>query len=216
MKDVEVYTVEFEEALLQIDRLKAKEIFDRAYQSEQSFGVLESLAIGSLEKVGQGWEEGTISLSQVYMSGVICEELVDEYLPKLEEKRNDIPTMAIAVLRDYHALGKRIVYSVLRAGGFEILDFGHGLSVDELVQKTIDHKVEVLLISTLMLPSALKVKAVKEKLLAEGASVRIIVGGAPFRLDDTLWRSVGADADGKGASSIVSTIDKLLKGDRAI
>lgn len=47
-------------------------------------------------------------------------------------------------------LAKRIVYSVLRAAGFELLDFGLALSVDEMVHKTIENQVEILLISTLM------------------------------------------------------------------
>ena len=146
------------------------------------------------------------------MSGVICEELIDKYLPKMQIKRKEVPRMAIAVLQDQHALGKRIVTSVLRAGGFEIMDFGQGLSVEALVYKTIEQRVEILLISTLMLPSAMKVKAVKEQLAAQGAFPRIIVGGAPFRLDTNLWQVVGADVDGKNAVSIVGTIEAMMKG----
>jgi methanogenic corrinoid protein MtbC1 len=120
--------------------------------------------------------------------------------------------MAIAVLLDHHALGKRIVYSIVRAGGFEIADLGQGLSVEELVAKTLEEKIEILLISTLMLPSALKVKAVRDQLAAQGVTPRIIVGGAPFRFDKNLWQTVGADADGKNATSIIKTIEELMKG----
>ena len=149
------------------------------------------------------------------MGGVICEELIDQYLPKTETKRKDIPLMAIAVLLDHHALGKRIVYSVLRSAGFEVLDFGQGLSVESLIAKTIESEVEILLISTLMLPSALKVKEVISTLKAQGCKVKVIVGGAPFRLDPALWQAVGADADGKNASSVIKTIENLLKGESA-
>lgn len=203
---------EFKKALLQINRMRAAEIFEQCSASEKGFGQLEQLAIQSLEIIGNSWNNGTISLSQVYMSGVICEELIDKYLPKFQIKRTNIPKIAIGVLLDYHGLGKRIVYSILRAGGFEIMDFGQGLSVEDLVVKTIEHQVEILLISTLMLPSALKVKAVKEQLAAQGASPRIVVGGAPFRLDKNLWQTVGADADGKTASSIIKTIEALVGG----
>ena len=211
MKNTVPLALEFEKSLLQINRMKAAEIFEKCYSSENSFDGLEQLAIQSLEKIGAGWENGTVSLSQVYMSGVICEELIDKYLPKFQIKRTNIPKMAIAVLLDHHALGKRIVYSILRAGGFEVMDFGQGLSVEELVAKTIEYEIEILLISTLMLPSALKVKLVKEQLAAQGAAPRIIVGGAPFRLDKNLWQTVGADADGKNASSIIKTIEALMK-----
>lgn len=212
MEMAEPLAFEFEKALLHINRMKAAEIFEKCYESEKGFEQLEQLAIQSLERIGTGWEKGTVSLSQVYMSGVICEELIDKYLPKFQIKRTDIPRMAIAVLLDHHALGKRIVYSILRAGGFEIMDFGQGLSVEELVAKTIENKIEILLISTLMLPSALKVKMVREQLAAHGVALRIVVGGAPFRLDKDLWQTVGADADGKNASNIIRTIEALMKG----
>ncbi len=211
MENIDLLITEFESALLQINRIKAAEIFEKCYADENGFDVLENLAINTLEKIGVGWENGSISLSQVYMSGIICEELIEKYLPKLDVKRKDVPKMAIAVLQDHHALGKRIVYSVLRAGGFEILDFGQGLSIDDLVQKTIENKIEILIISTLMLPSALKVKYVKQKLIDKGSTIKIVAGGAPFRLDSNLWKTVDADADGKNASDIIQIIETVVK-----
>lgn len=210
MKDMEALIAEFENALLQVNRIKAAELFEECYIEETNFDLLETLAMKSLERIGSSWENGSASLAQVYMSGVICEELIGKYLPKMDIKRKKDPRIAIAVLQDQHGLGKRIVYSVLRAGGFEVSDFGQGLTIEELVDKTIENKIGVLLISTLMLPSALKVKDVKERLIAEGAKTKIIVGGAPFRMDNNLWRTVGADADGKNASDIITTIEKVV------
>lgn len=212
MNTLDLTVEEFKKGLLQINRMRAAEIFEQCFSIEKDFELLENLAIRSLEAIGKGWNNGTISLSQVYMSGVICEELIDKYLPQRQIKRKNIPRIAIGVLLDYHGLGKRIVYSILRTGGFEVMDFGQGLSVEDLVAKTIEHQVEILLISTLMLPSALKVQAVKEQLAAQGAYPRIVVGGAPFRLDEHLWQTVGADADGKNASSIIETIEGLCGG----
>lgn len=41
---------EFEKALLQINRMKAAELFEKCYASEKGFDQLEQLAIQSLEK----------------------------------------------------------------------------------------------------------------------------------------------------------------------
>lgn len=213
MESIDALILEFENALLEINRVKTAEIFEKCYEKEQHFDLLENLTINTLERIGEGWENGTISLAQVYMSGVICEELIDKYLPKLNVKRKKVPKIAIGVLQDHHALGKRIVYSILRAGGYEILDLGQGLSIDELVQKAIDKEIEILLISTLMLPSALKISAVKEKLLIAGVHTKIIVGGAPFRLDNDLWKSVKADAYCNSASDVIGTIERLISHD---
>ncbi len=214
MKNTDLAIAEFKNALLQINRIKAAELFERSYTDATSFALLERLATNTLEKIGKDWENGAVSLAQVYMSGIICEELMDQYLPKMNIQRKVIPRMAAVVLQDHHGLGKRIVISILRAGGFEVLDFGQGVTVDEVVEKTIENDLEILLISTLMLPSALKVEEVKAKLAAKGSKVKIIVGGAPFRMDSTLWKRVGADADGKNASDIISIIEKMIEGRR--
>jgi len=82
------------------------------------------------------------------------------------------------VLRDSHLLGKRIVYSMLRSSGYGLLDYGRA-SVDELVERVLQDGVGILLISTLMYPSALEVKEVRAKLDRAGAAVKILSAGRP-------------------------------------
>ncbi|MGM0500095.1 MAG: cobalamin B12-binding domain-containing protein [Bacillota bacterium] len=213
MEEKNLIVEEFKTALLQIDRIKAAEIFKKTYQKDQNFEELEDLTVEALEKIGDGWEEGKFSLSQVYMSGIICEELIEKYIP--EDKFSDENRMkiAIGVLQDHHGLGKRIIHSVLKAGGYEVIDFGQGLSVEEIVEKTLKREIDILMISTLMLPSALKVKEVVENLRSRGSSVKIIVGGAPFRLDSSLWQQVNADADGKNGVKALKIIEKYMRGE---
>lgn len=203
---------EFQKALLQIDRIKAAEIFERIYLEYNNFEMLERLTVDALERIGSGWEDGQISLSQVYMGGIICEELVGKYMPKSNLSYKNKPKMAIAVLLDHHSLGKRIVFSVLRAGGYDLADFGQGLGVEEIVEKTLEADLDILLISTLMLSSALKVQNVVESLRKNGSSVKVVVGGAPFRLDDNLWKKVNAHAHGKNGANVTKIIEKLMEG----
>lgn len=210
MDNISELMQEFEEALLQINRVEAGEIFEKIHKNESNFQALEILIIHTLEKIGTDWENGEISLSQEYMAGIICEELIDKYLPMGDIKRKDVPKMAIGVLKDHHGLGKRMVYAVLRAGGYELLDFGQGLSVEEMVQKTLDNQIEILLVSTLMYSSALKVRDLREKLNEAGSKTKIIVGGAPFRLDSELWKTVHADANGKDASKVIGLIEEMV------
>jgi len=201
----------FEKALLQIDRIKAEKIFEKCYLEYNSFNPLEHLTITALKNIGLGWEEGQISLSQVYMSGVICEELIDEYMHKFNITTRKDPKIAIGVLLDHHALGKRIVYSILRANGYNVIDLGQGLSVNEIVEKTLEKEIDFLLISTLMLPSALEVKNVVKKLRENNSMIKVIAGGAPFRLNNKLWQKVNADADGKNGSDIPEIIQKMVE-----
>lgn len=201
---------QFEQALLSLDRVGAKEILTQSNNTSVPFHVIEEVIVPALERIGMGWEQGKVALSQVYMSGRICEELVDSILPLEGLERKQQPKMAIAVLEDYHLLGKRIVYSVLRAGGFDLLDYGQ-MNVDKIVNRARNDSIEVLLISALMLPSALRVKDVRAKLNQMGIEVKIVVGGAPFRFDDFLWKEVDADAMGKNASEAVAIVSQIME-----
>lgn len=198
----------FEAALLSLDRVKANEILEETGGTWSSMEQVKHIVVPALERIGSGWETGRIALTQVYMAGRICEELVDKILPREAPDRKRQPEMAITVLKDYHLLGKRIVLSALRATGYELKDYGR-MDVDELVQQALEDQIELLFISALMLPSALQVASVKKRLDQSNSPARIVVGGAPFRLDETLWKAVGADAMGWDPSDAVTLIGKL-------
>ncbi len=200
---------DFMEALLSLDKLSAEQMLEDEKDRITSIKFVEEVVIVALERIGLRWEEGTIALSQVYMAGRICEDLVDEILPSADPARKNQPKMAVCVLSDHHKLGKAIVYSLLRASGFDLSDYGT-MEVDGLVDRVKKDKIEILFISTLMLPSALKVKKVKEKLM--DLNTKIVVGGAPFRFDEHLWREVGADVMCRTAAEAVSAIHKVMGG----
>lgn len=204
------YAEQFEHALLSLDRLAARNLLEQSREAHQwsTEQFIDQMIVSSLERIGKGWERGEVALSQVYMSGRICEELIDSILPPGDPKRKHQPKMAITVLEDYHMLGKRIVYSMLRANGFELADYGR-TATEELISRVRNDRIEILLISVLMLPSALKVKDVRLGL--NGADVKIIVGGAPFLFDDALWKEIQADAMGKNPSEALTLIHRMTE-----
>jgi len=174
---------------------------------------IERIVVPALERIGRDWETGTVALAEIYMSSRLCEELLEEFLSANHIARTIQPRVAVAVLQDYHLLGKRMVVSVLRSAGFSITDYGT-VAVDELVELVRKDGIEVLLVSVLMLASALQVKELTRKLRETGSSTRIIVGGAPFRFDQRLWKDVGADAMGMFASDAPELVDSCLAGER--
>ena len=199
----------FKKALLALDRVEADLLFTRAQGTLSPISAVEQVVVPALVQVGADWESGLVALSQVYMSGRFCEDLVEKVLPPSDPDRKHQPRSAIVVLNDYHLLGKRIVYSVMRASGFELFDYGR-MDVDELVARAIEDKIRVLLISVLILPSALKVKAVCARLKAARPDIRIVVGGAPFQFDRELWQELGADAMGASAADAVTIVERWM------
>jgi methanogenic corrinoid protein MtbC1 len=207
--DSETIQHQFEQALLARDRSSVRHILQELSTTHTPIHVIDTLVTPVLERIGNAWEEGTIALSQVYMSGRLCEEMVESMFAAETRQRETSTTMAIVVLHDYHVLGKKIVYSVLRTLGYNIIDYGHGVEVDTLVQQVRRDNIQLLLISTLMLPSAFLVQGVTTQLKSNGSNIKIVVGGAPFRFDTQLWKQVGADAMGASASDAIQLVARF-------
>lgn len=201
---------DFQSALLSLDKLKSNALFQHALTESSPIEVVEQMIVPSLTNIGQAWHDGNLALSQIYMSGRLCEELVDQVLPPSDPDRKFQPHSAIVVLNDYHMLGKRIVYSLMRASGFELYDYGR-MNVTQLVEQVQIDQIKVLLISVLMLPSALKIRELRDALIAADIDIKIIVGGAPFLFDSELWKAVGADAMGKSAPDAVHVVENWMR-----
>ncbi|MDG5800765.1 cobalamin-dependent protein [Marinilabiliaceae bacterium ANBcel2] len=211
MDNIKQVLIQFEEALLNLDKIGARSLLLANEDKNGSAEVINKIVVPALKHIGDAWQNGSLALSQIYMSGKICEQLVDELLPAASNQRRSQPKMAIAVLNDYHFLGKRIIYSQIRSAGFEVIDYGRK-TVDELVEAVCRDEIEIIFISTLMYPSALDIEQVVEKLEKLANKVKVIVGGAPFNMDEKLWQQVGAYAMGVDGNEALGWIDKLMEG----
>lgn len=203
-------TARLYDALIALDRPAAEALFEDASRQFSPLQAAEQLIVPALARMGHEWNAGQLALSQIYMASRICEDIVTRVLPPMAPERKSQPRHAIVVLSNYHMLGKRIVLSVMRASGFDTIDFGQ-MEVDEVVERVIAEDVKILLVSVLLLPAALKVKAVREALVARDRQVRIVVGGAPFQFDPQLWQEIGADAMGRNAAEAVAIVGKWME-----
>lgn len=197
------------DALLSLDRLSVQKILHETCTKYGIMPTLDGLLIPALSEIGNAWENGSVSLSQVYMSSRICEDIISSILPLRAVSPTPTPRLGIAVLADHHMLGKRIVTSVLASGNFRIIDYGQISSGNKLAVLATKDNLEILLISTLMLRAVEEVRQVKAQRDALGASFKIIVGGAPYLLDATLYQEVGADAMARSAADVIPLIRKF-------
>ena len=199
--------LELEAALLSVDRVAVQKLLDPR-GGEIGLDRVEQLIVPALESIGRGREEGKVSLSQVYVSGRLCEEMVDALLEPVVRNPEGPPTVALTVLDDFHLLGLRIVYTALKASGRAPINYGR-MALEPLVERVRRDGVGLLLVSTLMLPAALRVKELTARLRAERLETRVAVGGAPFRFDEKLWREVGADAVGLSAADAIQIVNRF-------
>jgi methanogenic corrinoid protein MtbC1 len=201
---------QFKASLLEFDKVKVEKVIQSYLSENHGSEKVFSLISQTLSNLGEEWSRGEIALSQIYMSGRICEELIEKQFQNRQSNLYSGHNIAISTLTDHHLLGKKIIYSSLLSSGFKVIDFGAVGSASQLVEKTINNKIDILLISTLMYHSALKVKEVKELLIKSDSHVKILVGGAPFTFDKELWKQVGADEMGETASDALRVINQWI------
>ena len=194
------------QALVSVNRVAAQRLIENCLIQSSPAAIADGVIAPVLDGIGTAWETGQASLSQLYMAGLLAEELVTLLFPPGSELRVQ-PAVAIAVMDDCHVLGKNIVRSVLQASGWAVADYG-SLNAEQLVAKVEQDGIQILLLSALMLRSALLVETVRDLLAQRGLSTRIIVGGAPFRFNSRLWQRVGAHAMGGNASSALAILDR--------
>ncbi len=220
----------FVAALLAMDRSSLEHVV-AGTGARDLLAPIDTLVVPALEHIGEQWEQGEVSLSQVYMSGRLCEALISGLSQKFDEAAGGASGVAdigarsgarhgsgpagadvssglkigISTLGDYHLLGKRMVCAILRASGYQVRDYG-ATDAATLASHVVRDGVQVLLLSVLMLPSALRVKELRAALDAAGKRTRILVGGAPFRFDPKLYLEVGADAAGASAADALALV----------
>lgn len=203
----------YKSALLDVDMIRAEEVLRKGSNMFATpLEVTELCLAPVLEQLGEDWENGHLALSQIYMASRISEELVERLLPRPspEMSGDKAPKIALVLLEDHHILGKRLVQSALRSVGIPILDWQR-LTTEELIIRAEQERPDLILISTLMLRSALLVRDVREGLNRAGLAIPVYVGGAPFRLDPLLWQEVGADAMGGNAAEAIHLVRSYLE-----
>jgi len=100
---------------------------------------------------------------------------------------------------------------MLRGVGFEVMDLGINITVDEFVKKVEEHRPDILGMSALLTTTMPEMKKVIDALTARGLreQVKVVVGGAP--VNEKFATDIGADGYGADAGSSVDLAKRLLK-----
>jgi methanogenic corrinoid protein MtbC1 len=198
------------EAILNLDRDDLERLVKTSLATMTPLQVAEEMISPALELIGGMWEEGTANLAQVYLGSKLCEELLNRILPSESHWRRDSPVIAITNFEDHHSLGKKIVYMTLRSNGYDIVDLGW-TDASTIGRAAKENSTEILMVSTLMLRSALKSKEIPGLLKKNGSEAFMVVGGAPFFFDPELAREVGADGLGSNGTDAGDIVKALME-----
>ena len=199
----------FRRALLDMDQDRAVQVLAQAMAAGHSpLELVDRCVTPVLEAIGDDWESGRASLSEVYVSGRVAEQVVQKLFLAPGLARPHGAVVAVALLDDYHTLGKRMVQLAVQAAGYTCVDYGRVTAL-ELAERVLAQPPDLILVSTLMLRSALRIGDAKTRLVQAGCGVPLCVGGAPFRFDPELWREVGADGFGRDSADALRLAERF-------
>ena len=115
-----------------------------------------------------------------------------------------------SVQGDLHDIGKNMVALMLKANGFEVVDFGVNVSPAEIVDRAVQEKVHIIGLSSLLTTCLPYMKDVIDYLKARGLREKyaVIIGGAAP--SEEFAREIGADAQGHSAPEAVRICKEII------
>ena len=175
---------ELAEAMAGLKFTEVIKLVDQAVeQGEDALRILNDCRAG-MDYVGEKYNTGEYFLSELIMSADIFKKVVEKIEPFLMEgqQASTLGAMVIATPKgDIHDLGKDIVATLFKVGGFEVFDLGVDVAPQVIVDKVAETDAKIVAMSALITPTFESMKTVvdllKERDLRD--SRYIIIGGGP-------------------------------------
>lgn len=175
--------------------------------------ILDSLTKG-INTVGDKFEALECFLPELITAADAMEEsmvLLRPHLDALNIVGGGSGTIVIATLQgDIHDIGRNIATVMLKASGFKVIDLGHDVKPDVIIQKAEEYNADVIGLSSLLttslpfskdLMNLLEVQNLREK-------YKVVMGGGAVTPEYV--ERIGADGFAGDAANGVRLIRKIL------
>lgn len=205
---------EYSTAVYETDRDAALRVVEGALAAGTSAeDIIFKVVIPAMETMMQRiTQDPDANLAQHFMTAQIAADVTEKMLEKFRNPPEIVGRVVMGTARgDLHSLGKRIVMGCLRVQMAEVIDLGVNVSAEKFVDEALTRDAQVIAVSAMMVHTAIGptgAMRVRELLQERGLEdrIRLVVGGAPYRFDNELYKTVGADAwapDGVSASKVI-------------
>lgn len=171
--------------------------------------IIDENFIPALDEVGDRYEKGTVFLPQLIQSAEAVKsgfEVIREFVPKSDGGKGKI--VLATVEGDIHDIGKNIVKMLLENYGYEVIDLGKNVPVDDVVKAALKNDVALVGLSALMTTTVKNMKDTITALKNAGSKAKVVVGGAV--LNEEYVEFVGADYYGKDARATVKVANEIF------
>jgi len=203
----------FRDAIVAIDEDKAREIAENIISEtiDPSTAIKYSIADAAI-KVGERFDSGEYFLPHLVMAGDLMEAvgaILEKHIPAEKIERKKVIVIG-TVQGDMHSVGKNLVATMFKAGGFEVHDMGVDVTSIAFIDKAKEVKADMIALSSLLTTTMPYQKEVIEDLAAMGIRDRfkVMIGGGP--VTEVYAHDIGADGYGRDAIEALDEVKKLL------
>ncbi|MEG0855555.1 MAG: homocysteine S-methyltransferase family protein [Terrisporobacter sp.] len=195
-----------EEAIEKGLKDEAKDLTLNILKEKDENYVLDEVLIPALDKVGVKYDSGKIFLPQMIQSAETVKaslNIIKERL--LSSKSNNTGSkgkiIVATVQGDIHDIGKNIVKIMLENYGYEVIDLGKDVPIQEVVKRAKDENIKLIGLSALMTTTVENMRKTIEALKENDIYTKVFVGGAV--LTEEYAEKMNADYYSRDAKSAV-------------
>ena len=189
-------------------------LLQRGWSAER---VLKEALVGGMEVVGVDFRDGILFVPEVLLSANSMKSGMEILKPILSEGGVESAGKVVVgtVKGDIHDIGKNLVGMMMEGAGFEVVNLGINVDVEDFVAALEEHKPDILGMSALLTTTMPYMKVVIDELKERGIrdDYIILVGGAP--LNEEFSDAIGADAYCADAGTGVEVAKQLLAEKKA-
>ena len=175
--------------------------------------INDGLAAG-MQTMSALFDEGEVFVPQLVVAADAFEAAVAILTGSMSEeakaKASKGKVLLHTVQGDIHDIGKNIVKTMMSASGFEVIDLGRDVAVEEVVAKAREYSVDIIAGAALMTTTMPAQRDIVSLLKEEGirGQFKCMFGGAPVSAE---WvEKIGGDAYAETASEAVEKAKILV------
>lgn len=191
----------------------AHSITSRLINDKLPLDIINEELVPALDKVGKGFEKGTVFLPQLLMSAEAAKaafEVIKTVMDKSGEVQAKKGKVVIATVKgDIHDIGKNIVKVLLENYSFDVIDLGKDVPIETIVDTVIKEDVKLVGLSALMTTTVTSMEATIKELRKKAPNCVVMVGGAV--LTEEYAQMIGADKYCKDAMSSVNYAQSVFQ-----
>ena len=181
-------------------------------ETKDEMTVVNDYLIPALDKVGQGFEKGTIFLPQMMQAATAAQggfEVIKERLAANGKAGVSKGQVVIATVKgDIHDIGKNIVKVIMENYGFEMIDLGRDVPAETIVNTVVEKNIQLVGLSALMTTTLKSMEETIAAVRAAAPDCKFLVGGAVLTPDYA--EKIGADYYCKDAMKSVEAAKEVF------